>query len=357
MRAGAVLVIFAVACQYTSPTTAGTAGLEVSAILNPSLSTQTLLLEEIHNGSATIDSVPYNPTNPVGTSYGLPVTGATVLVADTLGDAVTATSTTPGVYQFALPIVPGRRYTLRVTTADGRVVTGATTVPLARPVSLVDSAAAADSFDLASASVTLDWPRVAGPPYVLTVGGPLDTYSALLSDTTVSVTGRLLDPQHDLALVFWPGFVQTISVSAIDTNYYDQYREYVAADASHRSHLVGGYGLFGSVVVEAVKTVDVTGTAPQEWTLASQVAGFPTQLLIYLAAVHPGDTSLSGRYQDAGDTTTRGMLGRLGKDSVYVDLLPDWVGADTTARFAGTITGSSMTLRSTQSGTSATYRR
>jgi hypothetical protein len=51
------------------------------------------------------------------------------------------------------------------------------------------------------------------------------------------------------------------------------------------------------------------------------------------------------------------MLGRLGKDSVYIDLLPDWVGADTTARFAGTINGSSMTVRSTQNGATATYTR
>lgn len=117
----------------------------------------------------------------------------------------------------------------------------------------------------------------------------------------------------------------------------------------------GPYGLFGSVVVEAVKTVQVTGAAPQEWTLASPATGFPSRLLFYLAAVHLSDTSLSGRCQFAGDTTTRGMLGRLGKDSVYIDLLPDWVGTDTTARFAGTISGSSMILRSTQNGTSATY--
>jgi hypothetical protein len=40
---------------------------------------------------------------------------------------------------------------------------------------------------------------------------------------------------------------------------------------------------------------------------------------------------------------------------VYIDLLPDWIGADTTARFAGTISGSSMTLRSALNGALATY--
>ncbi|HZS61635.1 MAG TPA: DUF4249 family protein [Gemmatimonadaceae bacterium] len=355
MRAVVVLALFVVGCQYTSPTTPGTAGLEVSAILNPSLGTQTLLLESIHDGSAVIDTIPYDPTNPIGTTYGLPVTGATVRIADTLGDAVTAMPTAPGVYQFAFPIVPGRRYTLRVTTADGRVVTGETTVPLANPVSLV--ASIPDSFDLATGSVTLHWPRVTDSRYVLTVGSPLDVYSAFLSDTSVTVTGRLLDPNHNLALVFWPGFVQTMSVSAIDSNYYDQYRSYLSGDATHRSHLLGGYGLFGSVVIQAIQTVHVTATAPQQWTLASSATGFPSRLLFYLAAMHPGDTSLSGRYQFAGDTTTRGMLGRLGKDSVYVDLLPDWVGADTTARFAGTIAGSSMTLRSMRNGATATYKK
>jgi hypothetical protein len=334
--AGAILIA---ACTVDKHAIApGINSVQVSAVLNPSLAEQTVVVEAIHSGSAAVDTVTYDPTNPVATGYGLPISNASVFV-----DSAQATETSPGVYQLALSVVPGRRYTLRVSSGDS-VVTGSTTVPLATPVPL--GPMPADTFDVAASRLVLSWNTVGR--YLLDVQSPLAEYNALLTDTTVTLTGALLDPRNHLSLVFVPGFTQSVTVSAIDTNYFDWIRPSVSSDANQRTHLQGGYGFFGSLVVLTARTVQTVGPlagAPTgAWTATTAAAGMPASLTVYISAMHRADTAVSGNYRLEGDTAVHGLLGRLSNDSLHLDLLPAWSALDTLARLDGTVSGSTLTL-------------
>jgi hypothetical protein len=321
----------------------GVNAVQVAAVLNPSLATQTVIVEAIHSGTAPVDTVQFDPTSPIATGFGLPIVNASVVVADTLGHAAEASEASPGVYQFSLPIVPGRRYSLQVTTPQ-TVVTGTTAVPLATPVPL--GTIPSDTFDVTRGRLALVWNAVGR--YFLAVQSPLIEYSTVLTDTTVTLTGALLNPRNELSAVFVPGFTQTVTVSAVDTNYFDWVRPSISSDASQRTHLHGGYGVFGSLVVLTARTVETVG--PQAgpptgaWTAATTAAGMPASLTLYVSAVHPGDTALSGNYRFSADVATHGILGRFSNDSLHLDLLPAWSALDTLARLDGTVSGSMMTL-------------
>ena len=311
--------------------------------MNPSLAIQTVIVESTHSGAAPVDTVTYDPTNPIATGLGLPISHASVVVADTLGHSAEASEASPGVYQLALPIIPGRRYSLQVITPLG-TVTGTTMVPLAMPLPLATMPA--DTLDIATGRLVLYWNAVGR--YLLAVQSPLAEYNALLTDTTVTLTGALLDPQQNLSLVFVPGFTQTATVSAIDTNYFDWIRPSILSDASQRTHLHGGYGFFGSLVILTARTVEtvgpLTGPSTGAWTATTAAAGLPASLTLYVSAVHKADTALSGNYRLSGDTATHGLLGRLSNDSLHLDLLPAWSALDTLARLDGTVSGSTLTL-------------
>ncbi len=334
--------------------------MQVSAILNPSLAQQTVIVESVHNGTVPIDSGGYDPANPVATGYGIPLSGATIVVADTLGASTGASETTAGVYRFAMPIVSGRRYTLSVTTPQGVVVTGSTTVPIAAPATINS---APDTFDVATGRLAFHWaPARLNSRYLVAVQSPLVEYTAIIQDTSVTLTGALIDPVGEgLSLVFVPGFTQTATVSAIDTNYYDWLRERISADASQRTQLHGGYGIFGSLIIVAGKALAcVAPPAPSPegtWTQSSPVAGLPAQLALYREAAHPADTAISGNYRFAGDSSARGFLGRLSNDSVHLDLLPAWSALDTLARADGVVSGSALTLILAGTSVRAVYQR
>lgn len=321
----------------------GTSGIQVAAVLNPSLAEQTVIVESIHSGQSAIDTVPFDPSNPIATGYGVPISNASVVVADTSGHSAAASEASPGVYQFALPIIPGRRYSLQVTTPSG-VVTGTTTVPSGTPLATMPT----DTFDVATSRLALSWNDVGR--YVLAIQSPLGEYSTLLTDTTVMLTGALLDPEHELSAVFVPGFTQTITVSAIDSNYYNWVRPSIFSDASQRTRLHGGYGLFASMVVltgRTVQTVEPPLGSPAVGAWVGQVpvaSGMPANLTVYIAAVHRADTALSGNYRLQGDTISHGLLGRLSNDSLHLDLLPGWSALDTLARLDGTVAGATLTL-------------
>ena len=319
----------------------GTSGIQVAAVLNPSRAEQTVIVESTHSGAAPVDTVTYDPTNPVATGYGLPISGAMVIVSDTLGHSAQASETSPGVYQFAMSIVPGRRYSLQVTTSQ-TVITGATRVPLARSVGTIPT----DTFNVSTSRIVLNWNAVGR--YLLDVQSPLTEYSTLVTDTTATLTGALLNPRNELSLVFVPGFTQTISVSAVDTNYYDWVRPSISSDAGQRTHLHGGYGLFGSLVILTERTVEtvgpLAGPPTGSWATTAARAGMPESLTLYISAEHPADTALSGNYRLAGDTAPHGLLGRLSNDSLHLDLLPAWSALDTLTRLDGTVSGSTLTL-------------
>jgi hypothetical protein len=153
------------------------------------------------------------------------------------------------VYHFALgtdTLTPGATYRLRIVTPDGRVATGATTIPSATPVP--DVALDTVPFTVRD-TLTLAWPRVRGASsynvQILALG---HEYS-LFTDTSVAVTLDSLfagSGDDQIALCGMNGVV----VSAVDVNYYDYYRHKpdTFTGSGVISHLDGAIGVFGSIV-------------------------------------------------------------------------------------------------------------
>jgi hypothetical protein len=142
-------------------------------------------------------------------------------------------------------LVPGGTYTLRVAAPDGRVVSGATTLPNA----IVDSdSGTASSFDKARDTVSLTWPRVqSARGYEVLVHSPVVDFSTF-TDTSVVLTGATQSSGGVVA--FSRGYTNQVVVSAVDANYYDYYRRGTDPFTGTGAiiHLDGGVGLFGSIV-------------------------------------------------------------------------------------------------------------
>ena len=153
------------------------------------------------------------------------------------------------VYFFALgaagiSLQPGGTYALRIELPDQRLVTGMTTIPNA--VAVADGDRASQSFDLRD-TLRLEWRRVPGArSYEVRVESKRQTF-ALFTDTSVALT-QFSKSGSDNALV--PGISNELVVSAVDANYYDYYRHPPDAFTGNGiiNHLVGGIGVFGSIV-------------------------------------------------------------------------------------------------------------
>jgi hypothetical protein len=233
----------------------------VHAVLNPSLSSQTILLEESRTGKSSPD-LAFDPNNPIVTSRGIPISGAIVQLADTDGIVRTGTETriansATGIYVISGTVRPGMRYTLSVS-AIGKTVTGSTTIPRASPPTAVPVV----PFNRDSQSVSLPIRDVdLARAYWLRIEAPASPFSVFTTDREVAVSGdtrNLLT--NDLLRVFFPGFQQIMTVAAADTNLYDYYRS--ANDPFSGTglinHLQGGLGVFGSITILERRILDVT---------------------------------------------------------------------------------------------------
>lgn len=160
-------------------------------------------------------------------------------------------------YQFplgrlGLALQPGGRYNLRVELPDGRVVTGATTVPNALPA---PDAATTQPFNLSRDTVRFAWRAVpAARGYALSITSNARTHT-VLSDTTIDFTTETFR-SADVG-VFQTETTQHLVLSAVDTNFYDYFRsrtdEFTGAGLI--SHLQGAVGVFGSIVELDARTV------------------------------------------------------------------------------------------------------
>ena len=190
----------------------------------------------------------------------LPVSGATVVVTRDDGLALRYSETaTPGIYGLALdPAVsflsPGREYRLRVDLPDGRQVLGRTTMPAPPVVTGLPDAGA--TFDRDRDTLRLSWTAAEGFDWVFVQVRPRDlerrtTLGLLTDSSSVTIPGRL-------PAVWVAGTRQTLAVSAIDRNYFDQLRtgndDFTAG--GYLNHLEGGIGVFGSVA-PIIRTVVV----------------------------------------------------------------------------------------------------
>jgi len=245
----------------------------------------------------------------------------------------------------ALALQPGRRYRLRIRTADGRDVTGETLVPGAPPGWTAGAGAIATSvaLDRSRDTLRLQWSAVRDArTYAIRVETPYGPWALFADSTQFTLSGgqrNFFAP--GLPSVWFPGFVQTASVVAVDANFYDYNRS--GNDPFGGTGLIssvrGGLGLFGSVVNMLRREVSVTERArfplDARWRGVTST-GALAEIDLWVDVEGPTVSSVSGREVTA---LQRFVLGTLRGESLRLVTLAAGSSADTvsvlTARLAG----------------------
>ena len=235
--------------------------LVVHSIIDPSLGTQYVLVEQSLSGRApVIGSGDYDPNNPITSGNGVPVSGAAVTITGTgvPGVRFAETRIGSGVYFARVNgIRPGSQYSLAVS-AQGMTVAGTTVVPVAtRPVAvpLVRFNRDHDAVNLPISDVSL------ARAYWVRIDAPDSPYELFTLDRTIAIAGDVRNVfTQDFLKVFYPGFLQTMTVAAVDSNVYDYYRSGNDPFSGRGliNHLNGGLGVFGSMVIIDQRQFDIT---------------------------------------------------------------------------------------------------
>ncbi len=372
------------ACAFDKITLpAGESRVVVHGVLNPGVPDQVVLVERSLTGVALDRRTAYDSLDPIASDGGSPERNARVIVYGPRGDsvvlredaAIRADKRGAGVYRFLnlpgvaaatdvvsrLVIVPGEQYRLRVTTASGESVTGETLVPFAP--GLIGSSIPRQ-FDRDRDSLFLGWPDVTrSARYELRVESPSGPLLAFVDSLEYLVAGSLVLPNAaGRPRVFWPGFRQVITVSAVDANYHDYYRS-GSDPISNRGllvHLTGGLGMFGSVARVRERTVDVIA-APSDapagtWEAVSGATGaVPSLFRLWRESAAVGVTRLTGTRLDqsisaepqaivavqTGTAISVTILARQSLRDTLVTLDGRMAVNNTDVRFTGTVRGGS----------------
>jgi len=345
----------------------------VQSVLDPSANDQLVLVEHTLTGDTTVvDQGRYDPTNPIATDNGVPVSGADVTIADPNGvvlrgvEDTASTGGGTGVYRISLAaagvaLIPGGVYTLRVHTPTGEVVTGRTRIPKQHP-STGDST---HLFNRDHDTLRVSWsPTPDARAYTVLVQSPNQELYSFLDSETVHFPGLIRNVEdEDLRALFYPGFLQVVTVAAVDTNLYDYYRSYndPFTGSGLINHLDGGIGLFGSAVVLSSQTLDVTADEHDPIEGTYRLATFPvtsttraTQFTLYVESSGAGGDALSGTYVGpAADNIREGFVGTRSGAAVVLQLLAQNSTAHTVATFRGTVRNDSI-IGGYQGGNGAT---
>ena len=340
--------------EVTSPQSS----IVVHAVLNPDVAEQVVLVESSLTGRIDInDRLRFNPLDPIRTAGGSPINGADVrLVADGDSVGVRAVETLVGtratgryvVARAQLAVQPGRRYRLRVRTADNREATGETVVPGAPPGWTPGSGAVAQPTQLNRSrdTLALRWPAVTGARrYALRVEGPFGPWALFSDSTQFTLGGGLRNFFADgLPSLWFPGFVQTANVAAVDGNFYDYNRS--GNDPFGGTGLIssirGGIGLFGSLVNLLRREVTVTENTrfplDARWRGVAD-SGQATEVDLWVDVQGPTVSSVSGREVTAA---RRFVLGTLRGETLRLVTLAAGSSADTVAVFTARLAGDSL---------------
>lgn len=319
----------------------------VHAVLNAGLGEQAVLVERTVAGERCLAYAVYDPqrggaptctsdiTNPIVVSGGDPISGATVVVYAPSGDSAVAVEdaarradgTGAGVYRFvnasvdatrplgpgaSLPLVPGARYRLRVTTALG-TARGETAMP-------GGTAAALDAprveYNVDRDSLPPWTARAPGAArYLLTLDQTASRSSVVLGEATTAqlwrraIRAEKWGPTGQIGLVdllAYPGLPATLTLMAVDSNYVrwsdGQGEVDPFSSESPSSSITGGVGVFASVVPLAAARLDVVANvdSPFEgtFTSASGSSHDLVQFTLY-QTVAAGDVTLSGSFTRA----------------------------------------------------------
>ena len=233
--------------------------MSLHGVLSASALTQVVLLERTRNGSVQMFAPPFDLADPIVSDEGVAESRAIVRLTTPDGRTLTAVEDNliradrkgEGIYRFALPgsaLAAGGKYQLSVQTVGGDVLTAETSVPAGNAAVIAEQKV----FDRSRDTVVFEWPKSAGArSYFVRIETPFGPRSFFTDSTRVRLPGELRNIDVTvLPHVFIPGFPQAVTVSAVDSNYYDWYRTH--NDALSGSGLVnrvrGGIGVFGSVV-------------------------------------------------------------------------------------------------------------
>ncbi len=348
-------------CEFDETVISQTAPtLVIHAVLNPDQAQQVVLVEETLTGRVRIDTtLTYDPSDPIRSGGGIPVSGATVTISRTDAAGTVVGSATgvedvvlgasgargTGLYRIASTIfVPGGTYTLRVTAADGRVVTGRTRIP--GPITREGSTVVADTLDRLRDTLRLAWTPVPGArTNTIRVDTPRGPWFLFNDSTSFALSGSLKNFfAEGLPNVFVPGHRQSLSVVAVDTAFFDYYRS--GNDPFSGSGLInkleGGIGLFGAALPLLTRLVSVT-QSPSSPLDAEWTSGTDT-LTLWLESPGPTISSVSGRFRGrgpAGSGIATGALGTLRGDDLRVVVQPEFT-SDTLGVFVGRVFADSI---------------
>lgn len=378
-------VVAAAACTSAERAIApGDDRLVVHAVLDPQRLVTVLQLEQLLSGQVPVDTaLVYDSTDAIVSRGGVPVSGARVVVTSETGDSAVAIEDLvrrgdgrgAGMYRFrtvaGLPesagddvvgVVPGRRYTLRIDAADGRTVHGTTVVPAATPVVRV---AQPQPFDRSRDSIFVFWEDVpSAARYVLRVEAPFGAYRLFVDSAEYLVSGALRNPElPGLPAVFMPGFTQTVSVGAVDRNFFDYYRSendpYTGSGVI--SHLDGALGVFGSHVLVHLRALSVV--QPREgvsiegdWFRTAGPPGIPTTIRLWADSKVGAITRLSGQWFGSGSEHPPGVVGSADGLGASLAILRGQSARDTALVLDLRIEGSILTGRIRGTDTDVEYR-
>jgi hypothetical protein len=367
---GVVALLFAIGCEIEEisiPRTESRIGMH--AVLSASAATQVVLLEKTRTGSVFPVAPPFDLPDPVVTDTGIAETGAVVRLTSPSGQVLLATEDVvtrgdgrgEGIYRFQLPggaLERGGTYQLSVQTVRGDVLTAVTSVPDGVAALTADQR----TFDRSRDTLALEWPAAPGArSYFVRIETPYGPRSFFTDSTRVRLTGELRNVDaRALPRVFIPGFPQGVTVSAVDSNYYDWYRTHNdrISGTGVINRVSGGIGVFGSLV--RLRFYDLRVVTPQVEPAAGvfRVVGTPEEvattpflrLELYMesraARTDQGD-ALSGRYDrrpTLGYTgpLINGLLGTTQNGRIELAFLSGWYARDTVDVLTGEIRGDTI---------------
>jgi len=351
------------------------ARVSLHSVLSASAPTQVVLLERTRNGSVAMIAPPFDQADPVVSDEGIAESFAEVRLTTPSGETLFALEDRytrgdgkgAGIYRFALPGASLERnatYHLTVRTSNNEILTAETSVPSGNAAAVAEERV----FDRSRDTLIVEWPTVAGArSYFVRVETPYGPRTFFTDSTRVRLTGDLRNADLQLLpRVFIPGFPQSVTVSAVDANYYDWYRSHndAVTGLGLIDRVQGGFGVFGSLVRLRFQNLRVVSPQTEPATGVFRFDGTPedrasTPFLSFELYVESkasrsdqGD-ALSGRYEERpvlGRTIDpiHGLLGTAKNGHLELALLTAWYANDTTDVFVGDIRGDTIV---------GTYRR
>ena len=367
-------------CDIGKVTLAETApSLVIHSVLNVNATSQLVLLERTLTGAATLPDTQFDPTDPIVSAGGIPVSGALVELIDSTGNAVqgiediidSPNNKGAGSYHVALPgaaLRRGARYQLHVHTLDGEDAVAFTRIPNPEVTS---SGALSGTFNRDHDTLSVSWNATPGArSYAVRVESPFGPFFLFTDSLGIRLSGQLRNPfAADLQHLFVPGFRQDVEISAVDSNFYDYYRTNndPFTGSGIISRITGGVGLFGAVVNLNSGTLAVTAdqTEPIEgrFRLAalSGAGGVSPaqQFTLYIESPAARDglpAALSGRYAGIRSGPD-GIIGQQLGNTITLALLQNQLAGDTLDLFAGVLRGDTLSGTFKVAGGSAVFVR